>query len=179
MAVPLVQLTKNGVPLGAPASPSGRKPSWLKVKAPETLQELRRLPRVAQDEPVPSATWGDGSRTLFGCGSLLVLAGIVASAYFGYHWMYVGDTEKPDQSLFFYTVDIDKVTPSDSMKIWEEAEKGLSKDRQMPAYLFARALSWRLISLMGIGGGLIIAGIAACIWASVMAMPGGKEKPKL
>jgi len=47
VAVPLVQLTKNGVPLGAPASPSGRKPSWLKVKAPggATYMQVQSLMR--------------------------------------------------------------------------------------------------------------------------------------
>lgn len=34
MAVPLVQLTRNGTPVGAPAPAAARKPSWLKVKAP-------------------------------------------------------------------------------------------------------------------------------------------------
>lgn len=48
MAVPLVQLTRNGAPVGpATSAPAPRKPSWLKVKAPggQTYMQVQALMR--------------------------------------------------------------------------------------------------------------------------------------
>lgn len=147
-----------------------------------SIRELRKLPEVAKDiskRPAPAkANWSPVQGILFAVGLLMIVIGggfaiyHVTYAYEASHYtkdMSAVETEIWDQQL-------DKLTLSQTIAIWDKATKQGLGDQEVPDWVFASEVVGKLMSKAKNGLITVAIGIGMTMLSFVIGAMNSKSR---
>lgn len=141
-----------------------------------SIRELRKLPEVAKDiskRPAqPKKEWSTLQGLLFAAGLLMI---VVGSGYAIYHSTYAYEASHYTKDMSsveseIWDQQLDKLTLSQTIAIWDKATKQGLGDQEVPEWIFASEVVGKLMSNAKSGIITVGVGIGTTLLAFLLGM---------